>query len=356
MSALKQQRAVQVNMLEEDLKLDDEIWKFIRQPEISDSQLATFLTNLAAHPDYYTDFTQRVISNLSSLNVKLLNKLDGRKRFHLVKSLCITVRLAFSMKQWEYMLGRKDGAWYWENHGLFFSSLHGLIPPLNELQSQIAAIGEGFTARIICIEGESERAFLEVLHLATRFINFDNQYFVYGGKGAHQNLVLFIRDKNEKGFRVDLAYDGDSNLSDQMPKLRRQVTINSVFRFDRDFESAFPPGLLAQALTAYLKEFKDKSQNYSTEEVSEMLKDSRAFVKVVEDRVAVNINKVSFSRFLALEVLRLSDDDDRVLHGAGALIGTELSKFLRWVMGWPQEVSPKENERNSDIVFEAEQP
>jgi hypothetical protein len=342
-------------MLEEDLKLDDEIEKFTRQAEISDSQLALFLTKWAAHPDYHTDITQRVISNLSSLNVALLNKLDREKRFHLVKALCITVQLAFSMKQWEYMLGRKDGPWYWEGHGLFFSSLHALIPPLNELQSQIAAIGEGFTERLICLEGESERAFLEFLHLATRFFNLDNQYFVYGGKGAHQNLVHFIRDKNAKGVRVDLAYDGDSNLSDQIPKLRNQVTVNSVFRFDRDFEAAFPPCLLATALTAYLKEFKDKSLSCSAEDISEMLKDARAFVRVVEKKFEVNINKVSFGRFLALEVLRQSDKDDRVLQGAGALTGTELSKFLRWTMGWPLEVPPKENEGDSDIFFEADQ-
>src|SRR5258708_39844583 len=121
-------------MLEEDLTLDDEIARFIEQPEISDSELAEFLTKWAAHPDYHTDFTRQVISNLCSLNVKLLNRLDEKKRFHLVKALCITVQLALSMKQWEYMLGRDDGLWYWEHHGLFFSSLHGLIPPLNELQ------------------------------------------------------------------------------------------------------------------------------------------------------------------------------------------------------------------------------
>ena len=97
-------------MLEEELKLDEEISRFVKSSEISDSDLAGFLTDWAAHPDYYTEFTQRVISNLSALNIKLLNSLDEQKRFHLVKALCITVQVAFSMKQWEDMLGREDGA------------------------------------------------------------------------------------------------------------------------------------------------------------------------------------------------------------------------------------------------------
>ncbi|WP_433971047.1 hypothetical protein [Tunturiibacter lichenicola] len=340
-------------MREEDLELDDAIEKFAAQAEISDSALVAFLTNWAAHPDYYTDFTQQVISNLSELNVTLLNKLDLRKRFHLVKALCITVQLAFSMKEWEGMLGRKDGAWYWEKHGLFFSSLHGLIPPLNELQSQIAAIGEGFTGRIICLEGDSERIFLELLHYATRISQLDNHYFVYGGKGAHQNLVLYIKDKNQKGVRVDLAYDGDSNLQVTIPKLQQTVAINSVFRFERDFEAAFPPFVLSPTLTDYLKEHTDKPTQCSVQEVAEMLRDPRPFVKVVQSRFAININKVIFGRLLALEILSLSDKDHRVLHGAGLLTGTELSKFLRWVMGWPQDVSSAEND-DGEIMFEVD--
>ena len=40
-------------------------------------------------------------------------------------------------------------------------------------------------------------------------------------------------------------------------------------------------------------------------------------------------------------------------HGAGLLTGTELSKFLRWVMGWPQDVSPSEND-DGDIMFDVD--
>lgn len=339
-------------MLEEDLKLDEEISHFVKTPEISDAELARFLTNWAAHPDYYTKFTQRVISNVSALNVKLLNSLDKQKRFHLVKALCLTVQLAFSMKQWEFMLGRKDGARYWNNHGLFFSSLHGLIPLLNELQRHISELGQGFTGRIVCLEGESERRFLEVLHLATRLAHFDNHYFVYGGKGAHQNLVYFIRDKNEKGVRVDLSFDGDSNMNDQIPKLKGQVAIKDVFRFERDFEAAFPANLLAGAVTAYLHEYKDKSLICSAKEVSAMLAERKPFVRVVEEEYGVSINKVYFGQFLAIEVLKLSEGDHRVLQGAGVLTGTEISRFIRWVMDWPQEVSPDENEPSRDIEFD----
>ena len=141
-----------------------------------------------------------------------------------------------------------------------------------------------------------------------------------------------------------------------MPKLQQAVAIKSIFRFDRDFEAAFPPFLLAQALTAYLKEFADKPKNCSTEEVSKMLLNPRPFVKVVEETFAVSISKVTLGRFLALEVLRLSERDDRVLHGAGSLTRTEISKFLRWVTGRSQDASPEENDDTQDIVFETEPP
>src|SRR6266404_6937235 len=202
-------------MLEEDFKRDEAVSTFVEKTEISQADLEEFLSNWAAHPDYHVEFIGRIIKNLSTLNVQLLNELEQGKRFHLLKALCIVLEVALSMKMWEYMLGREDGAWYWEKHGLYFSSLHALIPPLNELQRHVAELGQGYTGRIIFLEGESELAFLELLHLSTRAAHFDQYYLVYGGKGARQNLVYLIRDKNDKGVRVDLAYDGDSNFNDQ---------------------------------------------------------------------------------------------------------------------------------------------
>jgi hypothetical protein len=123
-------------MLEEELELNKAIAEFVKPPEIS-----------------YTDFTARVIKNLSVLNLKLLNKLGEGMLFHLLNALCLTTRIALDMKQWEYMLGRKDGAWYWNNHGLFFSSLHSLIPSLNALHKHVSEIEQGFTGGIICLGG-----------------------------------------------------------------------------------------------------------------------------------------------------------------------------------------------------------
>jgi hypothetical protein len=43
------------------------------------------------------------------------------------------------------------------------------------------------------------------------------------------------------------------------------------------------------------------------------------------------------------------------LTGAGFLTGSELSKFLRFVMNWAEEVSREENEPEEDISFEGAQ-
>jgi hypothetical protein len=338
-------------MLEEELKLNDAITEFVKPSEITEAELERFLTDWAAHPDHYVLFTARVVKNLSALNVKLLNEFGEGKRFHLVKALCLAVEIAFSMREWEYMLGREDGASYWNNHGLFFSSLHGFIPRLNALQKHVSEIEHGFTGRIIYLEGQSEFSFLELLHLGSRLLHFGNHYFVYGGKGAHQNLVYHIKDKNEKGVRVDLAYDGDSNFSNQVKKLQQQVTIHRVFRFERDFECAFPPEMLAAAITAYLKRFKDERVLVSIDVIKGMLAESKPFVKVVEEGYGVSISKPTLGELLAIELLKLSERDYRVLQGAGSITGTEVSRFLRFVMDWPEEVSSEENAPEGDVAF-----
>jgi hypothetical protein len=330
-------------MLQEELDLHNAIDEFIRSPQISVDELFDFLLEWAAHPDSFTDYTTRVIKNLSALNQQLLNELTPDKRFHLVKALCVGVKIALSLKQWEYMLGREDGAWYWNNLGLFFSSLHSLIPVLNTLQKHVSEIDQGFTGRIIYLEGPSEYSFLELLHFVTRLLYFDNYYFVYGGKGAQQNLVYHIRDKNDKGVRVDFSYDGDSNFSTQVMKLQNQVNISRIFRFERDFESAFPPEMLASALTAYLKRFKDVSSVVSTDEVKVLLTAQRPFVKAVEGRYSIEISKPTLGELLAMELVRLSESDDRVLQGEGLIANTELSRFLRFIMDWPEETSGSDN-------------
>jgi hypothetical protein len=139
-------------MLEEDLKLDKAISEFVKRGAISEDELASFLTSWAAHPDYYVEFTGRVVKNLSALNVKLLKELPEDKRYHLLWALCLTVEVAFGIRQWEYMLGREDGAWYWNNMGLFFSALHDFIPHSTlsrsmSLRSMRDSPGESFAWR-----------------------------------------------------------------------------------------------------------------------------------------------------------------------------------------------------------------
>lgn len=60
------------------------------------------------------------------------------------------------------------------------------------------------------------------------------------------------------------------------------MTISRLFRFDRDFEAAFPPELLAGAVTGYLGQFKDESSTCSLEDIKNMLAESEPFVRVVE--------------------------------------------------------------------------
>ena len=94
-------------MLEEDLKLNEEIEKFTRQTEISDSELVAFLTKVVCSPrllhrpypasHFESHFAKRQPPQQTGYEEAVSSR----------KALCTTVQLAFSMKQWEYMLRTK---------------------------------------------------------------------------------------------------------------------------------------------------------------------------------------------------------------------------------------------------------
>jgi hypothetical protein len=185
-------------------------------------------------------------------------------------------------------------------------------------------------------------------------MQLDNEYFVYGGVGAlRENLRHLIHDNNAKGIRVDLVYDGDSNFADQIGKLQKHVKIRRVFRFDRDFENAFPAEILAAAVTGYLRKFKDAAVEVSQKDVETMLNDRKPFVKVVEARYEVSVKKPFLGEFLAIELLKLSTRDRRVLNGTGLIAGTELSRFLRFAMDWPEELSENDAATDDDVTFDS---
>ena len=112
-------------MLEEELELNEAISEFTKRSGILEEELEAFLERWATYSEPYDEFSAQVAKNLAVLNVKLLNELsDEDQRFHLVKALCITVRLSLEMKSWDHMLGRADGAQYWNKYGLFFFPSH----------------------------------------------------------------------------------------------------------------------------------------------------------------------------------------------------------------------------------------
>lgn len=347
-------------MLIEQIERYEAIKEFVKTPSLTEKDFIDFLTKWAGHPDYYADVTGRVIKNLAVLNIKLLNELTEEKRFSLVNAVCLAVDLVMEFKQWEYMLSREDGDWYWNNYGLIFAGLHLLIPSLNELQKSISDIAPYFTGRIICVEGPSEHVFLNLLYGFSRISQYNVPRWVYGGKDAKKNLVHYMRDKNHKGVRVDLAYDRDGSILDDkdVQNLDKQVTIQRKFAFSHDFESSFPPELLSAAVTDYLKKFKDATLECSVSDVEALLKrgegpkkQRKAFVAAVEENYDIEISKPQLAEFLFIHFAELGTKYDPVFTGAGEITGTELSKFLRFVMDWPEEVSPEENDPGAPAFF-----
>ena len=71
---------------------------------------------------------------------------------------------------------------------------------------------------------------------------------------------------------------------------------------------------------------------------------------MIEERYSVSIDKPFLGDFLAIEILRLSRRDPRVLHGGGLLRGTEISRFLRFIMDWSEEEAA--GEPDDEIYFD----
>lgn len=176
-----------------------------------------------------------------------------------------------------------------------------------------------------------------------------------------QNLVHLIKDKNAKGVRVDLAYDRDGKtLNDKgVAKLRKQVIITREFAFAHDFEAAFPPEILAPAVTDYLKKYKDKALECSVADVAVLLAkrnainkaDRKALVAAIQEKYDISISKPQLAEFIFVHFAELGKQDDRIFMGAGKITGTEVSKFLRFVIDWPEDVCPAENEDPGEVCF-----
>jgi hypothetical protein len=149
------------------------------------------------------------------------------------------------------------------------------------------------------VEGESEAAFLEVLVDLRFFGSGVLGVETYRGKGNAKPGRLPIAHLFNRGVRPMLQIDGDKS-SRPSPELEVLLGANdgAIFRFSRDFESAFPALVLQFALA-------ELDHQVGIEWLQERLSDEHGSIfRSIEQKLGITISKPEFARELAYLVGR----------------------------------------------------
>ena len=257
------------------------ISKLIQAETVSGDGLKQFLREWGAHPDYETDYIDRVVESLVDLNLEYYQTLSPEARADHLQVLVKAVEIAFQMKRWESNLLGKD---YWQGYPLFFAGLSGVIEDLEAIRRHASALTPIFTSRVVLVEGDSEASFIDTLQRATGLIDLRFEVFVLNGSGALQSLGPYSVEKRRSGMKLYLCFDADGNMKaakQRAAKLETTLSPSGIFLFERDFESSFPPDLIAEALNHYDRRLR-RPQSWSSSQVEELLQDPRPLIKVLE--------------------------------------------------------------------------
>lgn len=148
--------------------------------------------------------------------------------------------------------------------------------------------------QIVFVEGEAEKAFLEVLS-NHRLLSHADRIEVIGGKGGATPERIPVGLLHGQGYTVSLQLDADGSKKKSYRELRRRVEEmgGSVFIFEQDFESAFPPPLLAAGLEAIDV---DVDEGWLTRHLGQQ---SGGVVPAVEQKYGVRIRKPDLAVRLA---------------------------------------------------------
>jgi hypothetical protein len=281
------------------------IRKFLKNnPNPSKEALFILYYEYFLHPDIETEFTQKVAHNAIEVSYTYFSELSPSKKFHFLVALGHLFDSALTLKIWEFQLSRNDASWFWrDSTPAFLLTLTGMIEPLENLRREMGIVQKrNLYEKVICVEGESELNFIKTIFLSTKLANFDFPVYDYHGKGNAQNLAYFIKEKNRQGIRVLLSYDKDRRSDSFVKKVKEKSSIEKVFRFEKDFESSFPPKLLKYALESYIQKYTKLSITIDIADIRQFIIENGSFLRLFEKKYGVKINKVKFSKILGIIV------------------------------------------------------
>ncbi len=180
-----------------------------------------------------------------------------------------------------------------------FGFISHLRVHLDKFATEFKNLGDFDTmGRWVVVEGEAEEAFLKRLG-DLRFYYYDlSGVDNYGGKGNAKTskFKLYIKDLHRRGYSVSLQGDKDGSKKNQLEQLANAGLVDKtlIFPFSKDFEGSFPVSILHLALqhSGY-----EVDINWLTTVMAHST--SPAIIRIVEEKLGTEINKVDLARILA---------------------------------------------------------
>ena len=283
-----------------DIAQEKQIQKFlIDNPDPNKLQVYNFFDYNFINTEYYPEFVQQVLNNALDVTFHIFEKLTKKKKLFYLKSIANLIDVALSIKLWEFQLSRKDAARWWKGTTNYYLYTSGMIKSLEELRYNGLAYNPKSTHEtILAVEGESEFIFLKYIQENLCYANFNVAIYNYDGKSQIVSLARYINEKNRQGIKVNIVCDTDGNSQATvsfMNKLKEKCTVNSEFKFKRDFENSITLKVNLEAINKYLSVYKPTVKSLLLKDIEVALSDKKPYIKSLEEKLNISIDKVKLA-------------------------------------------------------------
>jgi len=212
-----------------------------------------------------------------------------------------------------------------------------MIKSLEELRYNGLAYNEKSTHETtLAVEGESEFNFLKYIQENLGYANFNVDVYNYAGKGQIVSLARYINEKNRQGIKVSIVcdIDGNSQTTDSfLKKLKEKCTVNSEFKFKRDFENAIPPEINLEAINKYLSVYKATIKSLQLKDVESCLSAKKPYIKALEEKLNISIDKVKLAEIYGdIFIYIIKWNWHKIFNGKDQNFDYEIFDFLRFVI------------------------
>ncbi|HOI59885.1 MAG TPA: hypothetical protein PKU93_01015 [Candidatus Pacearchaeota archaeon] len=283
------------------IERDGIIKKFVEEEKQNKNALRSFIEWNFIHPDIEVDFSNKVLDNFIEISSDYYLSLKKDKKIHFLKAISCFFDIALSIKLYEFEFTRDPQ--YWKDYPFYFKLPLSLIDNIKEMNKELSLVDiNEVQSKVILVEGDSEIAFLEILQQHSANFSFD--IYSYGGKGALQNLVHYVKSKSKEGIKSVVIYDLDgSGKTLNVKKLKERCDVYKDFAFSKDFEDSFPPNILYSAIKKYINKYNiEKDIHISEEVVNSLMKNNNPFVDNFKIKYDIELSKVKLAEILGGEI------------------------------------------------------